>query len=193
MELTEEEKGVLMFAARDSIHSLFGNTPEPIINYDFYPHLKEKGAGAFVTITIKNNLRGCIGYMTSNLTLYETVCDAAKQAAMNDPRFPPLSEEELEYINIEVSVLSHLVRVNNYEEIVPGVHGLVLEEGEYRGVLLPQVATENKYTLPQFLEALCLKAGLAPDAWETGMLNIYSFTATVFSELGRRKKTYERN
>ncbi len=193
MELTEEEKGVLIFAARDSIRSLFGNTPEPIINYDFYPHLKQKGAGAFVTITIKNNLRGCIGYITSNFTLYETVCDASKQAAMNDPRFPPLSKEENEQINIEISVLSQSVHINNYEEIVPGLHGLILEEGNYRGVLLPQVATENNYTLPQFLEALCLKAGLPPDEWEKGMLNIYSFTATVFSELGRRKKTYERN
>ncbi|HED06187.1 MAG TPA: AMMECR1 domain-containing protein, partial [Ignavibacteria bacterium] len=63
MELTEEEKGVLMFAARDSIRSIFEEIPKPIINYKFYPHLEERGAGAFVTLTIKDNLRGCIGYI----------------------------------------------------------------------------------------------------------------------------------
>jgi len=191
MELTEEEKGVLMFAARDSIRSIFEEIPKPIINYKFYPHLEERGAGAFVTLTIKDNLRGCIGYITSNQTLYETVCDAAKQAALNDPRFSPLSQDELRYINIEISVLSPLTKINNYEEIIPGVHGLVLEEGEYKGVLLPQVAAENHYNVAQFLEALCIKTGLPPYEWEARVLNIYSFTAVIISEVGGRKRTYE--
>lgn len=193
MELTEKEKGVLILAARDSIHSIFGGTVPPIIDYHYLPNLAEVGPGAFVTLTIHNRLRGCIGYISSNKNLFETVCDAAVQAATNDPRFEPLTEEEFAQTSIEISILSKLIPISNYEEIQLGVHGLVLDSGFNRGLLLPQVATENHFTLPQFLTAICEKAGIDSFAWKSRKLNIKTFTAIVFAETGDRKKTYEQN
>jgi len=191
MELSNKAKGVLMLAARDSIHSLFGDKLPPIIDFNYYPELAKVGSGAFVTLTMGNQLRGCIGYITSDLTLFDTVCDAAKQAAVSDPRFYPLTESEFTEVNIEISVLSPLSPIYNYEEIQLGVHGLVLDDEYNRAILLPQVATENNFDLPQFLTALCEKAGLDPYAWETDMLSIKIFTAVVFSEIDNRKRSYE--
>ncbi|MDR3628319.1 MAG: AmmeMemoRadiSam system protein A [Ignavibacteriaceae bacterium] len=198
MELSESTKGILMLAARDSIQSLFGEKQPPVIDLNIDPELMKTGRGAFVTITIKNQLRGCVGYVTSDMTLFDTVCDAAIQAATNDPRFYPLTEEEVFRAEIEISVLSLLSELPNYNEIQIGAHGLVildeasLQGGEYyKAVLLPQVATENHYDIPQFLTALCEKADLPPDTWRTEPLNIKTFTATVFSETGNRRKTYE--
>ncbi len=192
MELSEESKGILMLAARDSIESLFGEKQKPIIDYNFYPTLQQTGSGVFVTLMTRSQLRGCIGYITSKWNLYDTVCDAAMQAASNDPRFPPLTEEELPKVNIEISVLSPLTDLDDYNNIQLGVHGLYLDEGDYRGLLLPQIAAENKFDVHDFLSALCEKAGLPKDEWETRKLNIKTFTATVFSELGNRTRTYER-
>ncbi len=192
MELSEESKGILMLAARDSIESLFGEKQQSIIDYNFYPQLQQTGVGAFVTLTAHNQLRGCIGYITSKWNLYETVCDAAMQAASNDPRFPPVTEQELPKINVEISVLSPLSDLEDYNSIKLGVHGLYLEDGEYRGLLLPQVVTENNFDLPDYLSALCEKAGLPRDEWETRKLIIKTFTALVFSEVGNRTRTYER-
>jgi uncharacterized protein len=200
MELSEAAKGILMFAARDSIQSLFGEKRPPVINFDIYPELMLTGMGAFVTITIKNQLRGCVGYITADTTLFDTICDAAIQAATNDPRFYPLTEEEVFQADIEISVLSPLFGISDYNEIQIGVHGLVIwdispHSGKeyYKAVLLPQVAVENNYNLPQFLTSLCEKANLPPDTWKTEPLNIKVFTATIFSEKGTRRRTYEQN
>ncbi len=189
--LITEEKGILLVSARDAIYSIFSESPPPIIEYEFYPALAQKNKGAFVTITIKNQLRGCIGYIVSEMTLFETVCDAAKQAAMNDPRFPPLSMEEMPYVNIEVSVLSEMRPVNNYEEILIGEHGLLLDEQTHRAVLLPQVAIEHNYSIEDFLTSLCEKAGLYRETWRERKLKLKNFNAEVFSEMEFRKKTYE--
>lgn len=193
MELTDEEKGVLILAARDSILSLFGEKVPPIIDYSYFPRLGQVGQGAFVTITIDNKLRGCIGYISSNMTLLDTVCNAAEQAATNDPRFYPLSEEEFHKVNIEISILSPLIPISNYQQIEIGKHGLVLDTNENRALLLPQVAIENNYNIQQFLTALCEKASIDPFAWEADFLDIKTFTATVFSEEGKRKRTHEQN
>jgi AmmeMemoRadiSam system protein A len=193
MQLSEEEKGVLLLGARDSIRSLFGQNKPPFIDYNYYTSLAQVGSGAFVTLTIRNRLRGCIGYITSPNTLFDTVCDAAKQAAVNDPRFYPLKEEEVNSLNIEISILSPLMPIANYEQIEIGKHGLVLDEPGIRALLLPQVAVENNFDLPGFLTALCEKAGIAPFEWKNRQLNIKVFTAIVFSESEKRKKTYEQN
>ncbi len=192
MELSEESKGILLLAARDSIQSIFSEKKPPIIDYTYYPDLLKEGYGVFVTIIINNQLRGCIGYITSNMPLFDTVCDSAVQAASNDPRFYPISEEELPYLNIEISILSPLMDITNYDQIKIGLHGLVLEDDYYRAILLPQVAVENNYDVDQFLTALCEKAGIEPYAWRTDNLNIKVFTASIFSELGSRRRTYER-
>ncbi|MCL5030465.1 MAG: AmmeMemoRadiSam system protein A [Bacteroidetes bacterium] len=193
MELSEETKGILMLAARDSIQSLFSEKRPPVIDYTYYPDLLKQGFGVFVTIIVDNQLRGCIGYITSSMSLFDTVCDSAIQAASNDPRFFPIAEEELPHVNIEISVLSPLMDITSYDQIQIGQHGLVLEDEYYRAVLLPQVAIENKYDVEQFLTALCEKAGIQPYSWKTDNLNIKVFTASIFSELGSRRRTYEQS
>jgi AmmeMemoRadiSam system protein A len=192
MLLTEKDKLTLLKAARDSIGSVFGEGLPPEVDYNSSPELKLR-SGAFVTLRINEQLRGCIGYIYSKLTLFDTVCDAAKQAAFNDPRFPPLSPEELNKIKIEISVLSVPVTISNYDEIKLGIHGLLLEEGMNRSVLLPQVATENNYGLEEFLTILCEKAGLYSQLWKLKTINLKTFEAVIFSEEELIGKEYEKN
>jgi AmmeMemoRadiSam system protein A len=200
MELSEASRGILLIAARDSIQSLFGEKQPPVIDFNIYSELAQAGNGAFVTLTIRNQLRGCVGYVASGMTLFDTVCDAAIQAAANDPRFYPLTEEEAFQTDIEISILSPLVELKNFNEIQLGVHGLVIWEmgpsGDseyYKSVLLPQVAIEHNYDIPQFLSSLCEKADLPSDTWQNEPLNLKTFTAIVFSETGKRRKTYVRD
>ena len=139
-----------------------------------------------------NQLRGCIGYLDSpNQSIFDTICEAAKHAAINDPRFHPLSERELPDINIEISILSPFSQIKEYEEIELGVHGLLLDEEGIRALLLPQVATENNFNLQQFLKAICQKAGIDSYSWQKRKLNLKVFTALVFSETEKRKESYE--
>lgn len=181
MELSKDEKNILLKAARKSIEGIFHKHETAKIDFDLYPNFKIH-AGAFVTLTIKKNLRGCIGYIISNRSLFETVCEAAIQAAIGDPRFPSLSESELNKIKIEISVLSPPFKMNNYDEIILGKHGLIVEENYRRGLLLPQVPIEHKMNKEEFLSALCQKAGLPENLWQQKILNIQMFTANVFSE-----------
>jgi len=180
MELTKDEKEILLKSARQSILSVFGEADKPAIDYLAYPLLKQK-VGAFVTLKIDEELRGCIGYIIAIGPLFDTVCEAARSSAFSDPRFNQLSREEFDRITIEISVLSAFEPIKTYDEIEIGKHGLLLDEGG-RAVLLPQVATENNYSREQFLTALCHKAGLYGEYWKERMLRIKVFTATVFSE-----------
>jgi AmmeMemoRadiSam system protein A len=180
MELSNEAKIILLKAARKSIGTLFGGEKPEIPDFEKYPELKNK-AGAFVTLTIGGKLRGCIGYIIGNGNLFETVCDAAIQAADSDPRFSPLTKDEFQKVEIEISVLGNFEKLKSYDEIEIGKHGLLLEEGG-RGLLLPQVATEHKMNREQFLTSLCHKAGLYGDYWKERLLKIKTFTAEVFSE-----------
>lgn len=181
MELSLKEKEILLLTARESIRSLFGKANIPSVDYNLHPNLKIK-AGAFVTLKITNELRGCIGYITSDQPLFETICEVAKHAAAQDPRFPPLTPKEFNSIDIEISVLSPMIKISHYNEIKISEHGLLVEEGYNRGLLLPQVATENNYTVQQFLSSVCMKAGLSPDLWQRKKLNLKVFTALVFNE-----------
>ena len=143
MELSIEEKQILLKTARDTIKSLF----TPVIklqefNLSDYPVFGSK-SGAFVTITKYNNLRGCIGYIISDRPLLETIQDAAIQAATSDPRFPALSENEFDEIDLEISILSEPFPLDSYDDIVVGKHGLILEENFHKGLLLPQVPIEH--------------------------------------------------
>jgi AmmeMemoRadiSam system protein A len=180
MELSKEEKIILLKAARQSIGTLFEDQKPAPPDFEKYPELKSK-AGAFVTLDIDGKLRGCIGYIIGNGNLFETVCDAAIQAANNDPRFRPLTKDEFQKVEIEISVLGNFQKLKSYDDIEIGKHGLLLEEGG-RGLLLPQVATEHKMTREQFLTSLCHKAGFYGDYWKERLLNIKTFTAEVFSE-----------
>jgi AmmeMemoRadiSam system protein A len=182
MKLSEQEKKFLLSSARESIQSVFDSKYSPsLVDYNLYPNLKVP-YGAFVTLTILNELRGCIGFIISEKSLFETVCEVARHAAFRDPRFLPLTVNELEKVSIEISVLSEPVPIKDYSEIKIGLHGLLLEDVFGHAVLLPQVAVENNYNLYEFLSALCNKAGLISNAWQYKKLNIKVFTAEIISE-----------
>ncbi len=189
MRITSEEKGILLKAARQSIKAVFGENDEPTADYEKYPSLKIK-SGAFVTLTINKNLRGCIGFIFAEMSLFETICEAAIQAAFRDPRFLPLSPAEIERTEIEISVLSEPEKISSFDEIEIGKHGLILNHLGRRGLLLPQVATENHFNRERFLSAICEKAGFEPYLWQKQKLNIEVFTADIFSDEGGRKKSY---
>ncbi len=139
--------------------------------------------GAFVTITKHGVLRGCIGNIIGQKPLYETVRDMAVAAASQDPRFSPVTAEELKDINVEISVLSQPRRVKDASEIQLGKHGVIVSNGGHQGVFLPQVANETGWSREEFLSQLCSqKAGLPPDAWKDPDTALYVFTADVFAE-----------
>lgn len=181
MEPKLEEKRILLEIARLSIESIFSNKIIPSPNYEKYPLFKTR-SGAFVTITKAGKLRGCIGYIVSENPLYETISEVAQQAAINDPRFVPVEEKELNEISLEISILSEPFPLNNYEEIEIGKHGLILEERGRRGLLLPQVPIEHNFSKEQYLDAICHKTGLPSGLWRTKQLKISGFTASVFNE-----------
>lgn len=192
MEITDKEKEILLFAARKSIESVFANEELERTEFKKYPNLNLH-LGAFVTLRVENKLRGCIGYIRANKALFKTVCNAAKQSAFSDPRFMPLTYEELEETQIEISVLSPLTKIDSYKQIVIGKHGLLIDDENIKAVLLPQVATANNYNRDMFLSALCDKAGLPDDYWKHYKLNLMVFTADIFSEDEMRNKEYETN
>lgn len=182
MEFTIEQKQLLFRLARESIREhLFKEKKSIKIDTKQHSIFKLK-CGVFVTLTIENQLRGCIGYITSTSPLYKTIQDAAIGAAFNDPRFYSLTETEYEQIEIEISVLSEPFPMKNYDDIIVGVHGLILEESGQRGLLLPQVPIEHGMDREQFLNAICRKTGIPQNLWREKLLNISLFTATVFSE-----------
>lgn len=137
--------------------------------------------GAFVTIHTDGELRGCIGRVDADTPLYLAIEQLAVAAATRDPRFDPLRAEELPETRIEISVLSPL-RSAAPEEVEIGVHGLVITRGVRRGLLLPQVAVEHKFSRQQFLDETCAKAGLPPGAWNQPGTILQIFTAEVFHE-----------
>lgn len=137
--------------------------------------------GAFVTITIGGELRGCIGTFREDTPLFRTVAQMAVAAAREDPRFPPLTAAELPKTHVEISALTPMRPVNDVREIEVGRHGLYITKGFNSGVLLPQVATEYGWDRTTFLEQTCRKAGLPKNAWQEGA-KILSFEAEVFGE-----------
>ncbi len=176
--LTIDERRNLLRLARETLVAHFSGGEPPS-----RPTLANPQAhsGAFVTLTRHGELRGCIGYPGSRQPLDEVVAQCAIAAATEDPRFPAVLGPEVPELEIEISVLTPITRVTNVSEIEVGRDGLVMEQGFRRGLLLPQVATEYGWDRETFLAHTCLKAGLPPDAWQTGA-KILRFQAEVFSE-----------
>ena len=137
--------------------------------------------GAFVTIHCGGALRGCLGRVDVDAPLGNTVAHLAAVVADSDPRFAPVSSTELADIAVEISVLTPEREVRSVEDIEIGRHGLIVEEGALRGLLLPQVATEQRWDRDTFLAHACLKAVLPADAWRRGA-RILVFEAQVFGE-----------
>jgi hypothetical protein len=138
--------------------------------------------GAFVSLHIGRNLRGCIGRMAANLPLIETVRLMAREAAFGDPRFPPLKKDELANLHIEISVLSPMMPCPDPRQVKVGVHGLYLSGQGRSGVLLPQVPVEQGWNLDEYLNYICVKAGLPPGSCEMPGIQLNTFTAIVFKE-----------
>jgi AmmeMemoRadiSam system protein A len=178
-KLTKKEQEALLRLARETIKEFLKNGKRKRFENE-NPKLNQPG-GVFVTIKIDNNLRGCIGYITSPRPLYQTVIEAAIAAAVNDPRFTPLTIPELAKAKLEISVLTPPREITNIEEIEVGKHGLIITKGFNKGLLLPQVASEEGWDRLTFLKYTCLKAGLLPDAWDKDA-KIEIFSAQVFRE-----------
>lgn len=188
--LTRGEEELLLRIARDALESWVRERARVDVDrYPLTPTLQEKH-GAFVTLRERGELRGCIGYTQNREPLAVAVRDNAINAASNDPRFEPVRVDELGAITIEVSALTPgetpetpFKRVRNLDEILIGRDGLYIERPPYRGgLLLPQVAVEQKWDVGQFLAAVCRKAGYSERAWEDPETRLYRFSAQVFSE-----------
>ena len=177
--LTENQEKSLLQLARQAIsHYLEKGSPPEIETDD--DTFKQK-RGAFVTLKVKNQLRGCIGYPIPYKPLFETIIEVAISAATKDFRFPSIEKKELSLTKIEISVLSLPKPVKDISEIEVGKHGLIVSEGHHRGLLLPQVPLEWGWDRETFLNHTCMKAGLEDDAWKKGA-QIEIFSAQVFSE-----------
>jgi AmmeMemoRadiSam system protein B/AmmeMemoRadiSam system protein A len=179
--LSHQDKETLIKIARTTIeHKVKGEQP-PDLEVDS-PILKEK-RGAFVTIHKHGQLRGCIGYIEAIKPLYLTIREMAEAAALHDHRFPPVSSEELSSLDLEISVLTPLRRIENIDEIEIGKHGILLKKGYHQGVFLPQVATEQGWDRITFLNQICYKAGIRDiNCWKEKDAEIYIFSAEVFEE-----------
>ncbi|MBM3245379.1 MAG: AmmeMemoRadiSam system protein A [Candidatus Omnitrophica bacterium] len=179
--LNKEERKKLLEIARKSIETYL-KTGKKIELKEKDPLLSKEN-GAFVTLRMHGELRGCIGNLVGRGPLYLTIRDMAVEAATGDPRFTSLGPEELNDVDIEISVLSPLKQASSADEIELGKHGVLIKKGFNSGVFLPQVATETGWSKEEFLTNLCVhKAGLAGDAWKDKTTEIYIFTAEIFSE-----------
>ncbi|ADD68758.1 AMMECR1 domain protein [Denitrovibrio acetiphilus DSM 12809] len=177
-EIGREARALLLKTARESIRSYQqGAAYEP----EEIPKELNFESGCFVSLNIRGRLRGCIGNFRSDLNIVKNVSEMACKAAFADPRFGPLSVDELCICNIEISILSPMVKASA-EEITVGRDGIYILKGLSRGVLLPQVAVENGWDRETFLNQTCVKAGLPEDAWKEADTEILSFEALVFNE-----------
>lgn len=179
-KLNDSEKIFLLQLARNTIRDFLDDKKPPYPA----PFSETLGtpSGAFVTLHKQGELRGCIGYVKPFKPLQDAIVDLAVSAAFNDPRFPALSKEEFPLTDIEISVLTPLEPVNDVSEITIGRDGLIIKQGFYEGLLLPQVATEYGWDVPAFLEQTCRKAGLPGNAWKDADTEIRRFSAIIFDE-----------
>lgn len=194
--LTLEEGQLLVRVARDSVERLFSDRGLK----SRHSVQSKMQAGVFVSIhdfsSGENTLRGCVGFPLPKGEFYSSLEEAAVAAATQDPRFRPISEEELDKVIFEVSVLNRPELINvakpvDYLNLVKiGVDGLMLNWGEYSSLLLPQVALEYNWTVDEYLRNLCYKAGLTPDIWMNHDAKIYKFSCAIYSESEPRGGIY---
>ncbi len=190
--LSTGEQQVLLRIAHDSLKKYAREAARvDIEDYSLTPLLRQK-CGAFVTLHKQGHLRGCIGYTKSVVSIAQTVAENAVNAGFSDPRFPPVQEDELPDIQIEISVLlpgeeegSPFIKVDEISEIKIGRDGLYLEHAGARGagLLLPQVPEEQGWDLDAYLRGICMKAGAPDGAWRDPSSRLYRFRAQVFDEL----------
>lgn len=177
--LTREQEKSLLRLARLAITLHLQEGTSPSMETDDVTFKQKRGA--FVTLKVKDQLRGCIGYPIPHKPLFETIIDIAISAATKDFRFSPLEQKELHETKIEISVLNQPQLIKDISEIEVGKHGIIITKGLSRGLLLPQVPVEWGWDRQTFLSHGCMKAGIEEEAWKKDA-QIEIFTAQVFSE-----------
>ena len=189
--LTASEERLLLRIARDTLTQwVRDRIRPPLDSHALTTSLRKEGA-AFVTIRNGDTLRGCMGCTGYDNPLAEAVRDNTINAAANDPRFSPITFAELDDVHLDISVLTPgdtpltpFRHVNNINEIRVGSDGLYIrQKGDRGGLLLPQVAVEHRWDVPAFLEAVCRKAGYPESSWRDESIDLFRFSAQVFSEL----------
>jgi len=176
--LTEEDRSSLLKFARECVQAAVERLTAPAAPPDATFSLI---CGVFVTVQVKERLRGCIGIIETAEPLAASIAHCAAGAALHDPRFSPVRPEELDSLQIEISLLSPPFPIRP-EQIEIGRHGLIVAKDRKRGLLLPQVATEHALDKETFLAETCRKSGLPRDAWRTEEVEILGFTCEVFSD-----------
>lgn len=179
IEFSLEEQRAMLALARSAILGAFtskspGTSASDPACYSLY-------RGVFVTVHVAGKLRGCIGVIEARETLRESIVHCAESAAFHDRRFAPLRANEVDGLQIEISVLSELFPLDA-DSIEIGKHGLFITSGHHHGLLLPQVAVEHHLSRQQFLEETCYKAGLPRDAWREDETRLFGFTCAIFQE-----------
>jgi AmmeMemoRadiSam system protein A len=173
--LSDEDKQTLLKIARNAIEARLQDLP-----YQPLPHPGlQQERGAFVTLKIDGQLRGCIGQIHARDPLYKVVANMAVAAAFEDPRFPQLAATEFAKLEYEISFLTPLEIVHDVREIKVGRDGLMIKFEFHSGLLLPQVASEQNWTVTEFLEQTCLKAGLPKNSYKDRRAEIYKFSAEI--------------
>ena len=177
--LSEEDRRALLQFARESVrNAVRRSSPAGKIQPE---GIFARKCGVFVTLYVCGKLRGCIGVVEAQEPLGESIAHCAAGAALHDPRFPPIREEELDHLQIEISLLSQPAPIRP-EEIELGRHGLLVVQDRQRGLLLPQVAPEHHLDRERFLEETCRKAQLPRDAWKSDTVEIFGFTCEILSD-----------
>lgn len=186
MKLTAQQAEKLIKIAKDAISAFFEGK-----EYEVPMELKKEfdyKRGVFVSLYVKEDLNGCIGYPEPIMPFAESVARAAVGAAFEDPRFPPLKIGQMKELRVELSVLTEpkVIEVDspsNYlSKIKIGEDGLMIKDKFGSGLLLPQVAVEWDWDVKDFLDNTCRKAGLEPDCWKNMKKNVYKFQAQIFTE-----------
>ncbi|MFP4525749.1 MAG: AmmeMemoRadiSam system protein A [Bacteroidales bacterium] len=182
-QLKPEEKKELLKIARETLESYIREGKKPEIEESRLTEILKEKTGAFVTLSKKGNLRGCIGHFEANKPLYQIVQEMAVAASTQDIRFSPVEEDELDEIEIEISVLTPMEKVSSADEIELGKHGVYIKNGPNAGTFLPQVAESTGWSKEEFLGHLARdKAGLSWEAWKDKDTELYTYEAIVFEE-----------
>ena len=179
--MNDAQKKILLKVARNTVETIIQGDETSKPESDD-PQLNAH-CGCFVTLKNKSRLRGCIGRFISDIPLIELVVEMAKDSATSDSRFfaDPITADELEQLDVEISVLSPLLRTDQPLSLRLGVDGIYIKKGRESGCFLPQVATETGWTKEEFLSYCCThKAGMSPNAWKDPETEVYLFTAEVF-------------
>ncbi|MGD2177630.1 MAG: AmmeMemoRadiSam system protein A [Anaerolineae bacterium] len=187
MSLSPEEREFLLNLARESIDCVAQDEDPPMIDMDAVPPGLQQSGASFVTLNNRGGLRGCVGSLEARRPLVLDVQQNGIGAAFRDPRFPPVQREEVDDLDIEISVLSSPERLDYdgpgelFNKLRPDVDGVVIELGWHRATFLPQV-WEKLPDKDQFLQRLCLKAGLSSDAYRSGDLDVYTYQVEKFKD-----------